>query len=195
MDVASDVGVFLVRSVLMLFLMIVMIRVLLQVARADFYNPISQGIVKITNPLLLPLRRIVPGFGGIDIAGIVLALLIQIIAIIALFSLNGFGFPPVANMIAWAGLGLIALILDIYWVTVLIGIVASFIAPQNHHPALLLLRQFTEPVLVPFRKLLPPMGGLDLSPILFFLSLGVAEILLINAAKSVGVPGSLVLGF
>ncbi|MFK8018842.1 MAG: YggT family protein [Pseudomonadales bacterium] len=195
MDVASDIGVFLIRSVLMLFLMLVMIRVLLQVARADFYNPISQAIVKITNPLLLPLRRIVPGFAGIDMAGIVLALLIQFVAIIALFSLNGFGFPPIANMVAWAGLGLIALILDIYWVTVLVGIVASFVAAHNPHPALLLLRQFTEPVLAPFRKILPDMGGLDLSPILFFLSLGVCEILLINGAKAVGVPGSLVLGF
>ncbi len=195
MEVASDVGVFVVRSILMLFLMIVMIRVLLQVARADFYNPISQGIVKITNPLLLPLRRIIPGVGGIDMAGIVLALLVSIVAIIALFALSGFGFPPMPNMIAWAGLGLIALILDIYWVTVLIGIVASFIAPHNPHPALLLLRQFTEPVLTPFRKILPPMGGLDLSPILFFIALGVCEILLINAAKSIGVPGSLVLGF
>lgn len=195
MEVASDIGTFLVRSVMMLFLLVVMIRVLLQVARADFYNPISQAIVKITNPLLLPLRRVIPGFGGLDMAGIVLALLIQILAIILLFSMNGYGFPPVANMIAWAGLGLIALILDIYWVMVLVGIVASFIAPFNDHPALLLIRQFTEPVLAPFRKLLPAMGGLDLSPILFFLALGVCEILLANGAAAIGVPRSLVLGF
>ncbi len=195
MEVASDVVIFLVRSVLMLFLIFVLLRVLLQVARADFYNPISQAIVKVTNPLLKPLRRIIPGFGGLDMAGILLAVLIQILAIIILLALRGLGMPPIANIIAWGGLGLIALILDIYWIAVLVSIVASFIAPYSDHPALTLIRQVTEPVLAPWRRLLPAMGGLDLSPILFFLALGVCEILLYSAARSIGVPGSLVLGF
>lgn len=195
MEVASDVGSFLVRSIFTLFLLLVLLRVMLQVARADFYNPLSQAIVKITNPLLMPLRKIIPGLGGLDMAGIALALLVQIICIILLYSMNGFGFPPIANMIAWAGLGIISLILSIYWIAVLIGIIASFIAAGNNHPLLLLLHQFTEPVLAPFRRILPPIGGLDLSPLLFFLLLGVLQILLRYAASAVGVPVGIVPGF
>lgn len=195
MEVASDVGSFLVRSIFTLFLMVVLLRVMLQVARADFYNPLSQAIVKITNPLLLPLRKIIPGLGGLDVAGIVLAVVVQILCIILLFAMNGFGFPPVANTLAWAGLGIISLILNIYWVAVLIGIIASFIAAGNNHPLLLLLHQFTEPVLAPFRRILPPIGGIDLSPLLFFLLLGVLQILLRSAAVGVGVPAGIVPGF
>jgi len=194
MEVASDVGSFLVRSIFTLFLMVVLLRVMLQVARADFYNPLSQAIVKITNPLLMPLRRIIPGLGGLDMAGILLAFLVQIVCIILLFVMNGYGFPPIANMLAWAGLGIIALILNIYMIAVFISIIASFLAPGNGHPLLLLLHQFTEPVLAPFRRILPPIGGLDLSPLLFFLLLGVLRILLGAAAAAVQVPAAIVPG-
>lgn len=195
MDVASDIGVFLVRTLLHLFLVLVVVRVLLQIARADFYNPLSQGIVKITNPLLLPLRKVIPGVAGLDMAGIVLAYAIQLIAIFLVAGMLGFPIQNIANVIAWAGLGLISLTLDIYWVAVLIMIVLSFVAPMSNHPAALLVRQLVEPVLMPFRKLLPAMGGLDLSPILFFLSLGVLEILLVRAAQAVALIPQLVLGF
>lgn len=195
MEVASDVGSFLIRSIFTLFLMLVLLRVMLQVARADFYNPLSQAIVKITNPVLMPLRKIIPGLGGLDLAGIVLALLVQIACIVLLYSMKAGSFPPIANTIAWAGLGIISLMLTIYWVAVLVGIIASFLAPGNNHPLLLLLHQFTEPVLAPFRRILPAIGGLDLSPILFFLLLGVLQILVGSAAQAVRMPAGIVPGF
>ena len=195
MNAAADVGSFLVRNLMNLFLMIVLLRVLMQIAKVDFYNPISQAIVKVSNPLLLPLRRVIPGFGGLDMAGIVLAVLIQLIATTLLLKMSGYPFQNPANMLAWGGLGIIALVLNIYLFTVLASIVVSWVAPQSVHPAISLLHQFTEPVLAPFRKLLPSMGGLDLSPIFLFLSINVCQILVRHAAMAVKLPPAFVLGF
>ena len=84
--------IFIIQTVFQLYLTVVLLRFLLQVARADFYNPISQFIVKATNPPLKPLRRIIPGFGGFDLASLVLALIVQLLAIWSLAALHGFGF-------------------------------------------------------------------------------------------------------
>ncbi len=195
MNAAADVGSFLVRNLMNLFLMIVLLRTMMQIARVDFYNPISQAIVKISNPLLMPLRRVIPGFGGLDLAGIVLAFLVQLIAITLLLKMGGYSLQNPANMVAWAGLGIISLLLNIYLFSVLASIIVSWVAPQSSHPAILLLHQFTEPVLAPFRKLLPALGGLDLSPIFLFLTINVCQILLGHAAMAVNLPGGFVLGF
>jgi YggT family protein len=178
----------------MFLLVAVLIRLLLQVARADFYNPISQFIVKVTNPFLLPLRKLIPGLGGLDLAAIVLALIIQLIATIVLIQLRGYDLPNVAYMIAWGGLGILNLILNIYFVAVIVAIVVSWVAPYSTHPAILLIRQFTEPAMAPFRKIMPDLGGLDLSPIFLFLTIQVLQILLGHAGASLGLPEPFVLG-
>lgn len=195
MDAAANVGAFLVRNLFMFFLVAVILRLLLQVARADFYNPISQFIVKATNPLLLPLRKLTPGFGGVDIAAIVLALIVQFAATSALLLLRDYEMQNVAYMVAWGGLGILSLILSIYQFTVIGSIVVSWVAPYSTHPAILLLRQFSEPAMAPFRKILPDMGGIDLSPILLFLTIGVLQILLASAAQAIHLPQAFVLGF
>ncbi|RMF19644.1 MAG: YggT family protein [Gammaproteobacteria bacterium] len=161
---------------------IVLLRFLLQWARADFYNPISQFVVKATNPLLLPLRRLIPGFGGLDIAALVLGWLVMALMLTGLFAVSGFPLSP--GFIA--GLALIKLaeiILNVYFWAIIAVIALSWIAPGSYHPAAILLHQLTEPVMKPFRKVIPPMGGLDLSPIIVFLVINILEIVLNNLAR------------
>ncbi|MGI9287642.1 MAG: YggT family protein [Pseudomonadales bacterium] len=194
MGVVADIGTFLVQTLLTFFLIAVIVRLLLQVARADFYNPISQFIVKLTNPLLLPLRRFIPGLGGIDFAAVVLALLVQLLATTVLLLLQGFSPINPLYMIMWGLIGILSLVLNIYLFTVLASIVVSWVAPYSDHPAVLLLRQFTEPVMAPFRKLVPSIGGIDISPILLFISIQILQIVLGHAAQAVSLPSRFVLG-
>lgn len=168
------------------YLTIVLLRFLLQMARADFYNPISQFVVKATNPLLIPLRRMIPGWGGIDTASLVLALLIQsVVFLLIMYAAQGALIDPL-TLILWSAVAILGLVLKIYFWALIAVIILSWVAPASHHPGIQLLHQITEPVMKPFRKLLPPVGGLDLSPILVFLILNVVTIVVNELSRSVG---------
>ncbi|MAD45448.1 MAG: YggT family protein [Oceanospirillaceae bacterium] len=166
----SDVGLLLVNAIGSLVLLVILLRFLLQLVRADFYNPISQFIVKFTNPLLIPLRRIIPGFGGLDIASLLLAYLAQVIIYGLLSSLNGYGLL-IPHIFLWAPLGIFVLLLNIYFWGLIIMIVASWIAPNSYNPVLILINQILEPVIRPIRSKMPDLGGLDLSPMVIMLGL------------------------
>jgi YggT family protein len=162
------------ETILFLAMILFLIRLLLQAARADFYNPISQGILKATEPVLRPMRLVIPGFRNVDLASFVAALLV---ATLMVSLARGFRIPLGPSFL----LGLyntLSMILTIYWFGIIIVIVLSFLAPGSVHPAALLVRQVIEPILAPARRLLPPLGGLDLSPILVFLALYAARELL-----------------
>jgi len=186
-----QIGLLLVNALAGFFLFVVLLRFVLQAARADFYNPISQFVVKATNPLIVPLRKIIPGLGGFDWAAIVLMIIVQIIAISLSLLIAGYGLPW-ASIASWAVLGVGGMFLKLYFWGLLIMIIASWLAPQSYNPALLLLRQIMEPVMAPIRKLLPDMGGFDLSPIILFLVINVFEIILISMARETGAPGFII---
>lgn len=188
---SAQIGLLLVNAVAGFFLFIVLIRFLLQAVKADFYNPISQFVVKASNPLLTPLRKIIPGFAGFDWAAIVLLIIVQILAISLSLLIAGYGLP-LASIAVWAVLGTSGLFLKVYFWGLLIMVIASWLAPQSYNPALLLLRQILEPVMAPIRKLLPDMGGFDISPIILFLVINVFEILLISTARQTGAPGFII---
>ena len=190
----TEIGFLLVQTLFSLYLGVVILRLLLQLARADFYNPISQAMVKATNPLLLPLRRLIPPLGKVDTASLVLALIVQLIAMVSILLLFGAGLPNIVTLLGWAVIGCVALTVNIYFFAIIINIILSWVAPGSHHPAAVLLYQLTEPVMQPFRKLIPPMGGIDLSPILVFLSISVVQILLKSMAQSAGLSPALVFG-
>lgn len=194
MGALVDIGNLLIQTFFNLFILAVLLRLLLQIARADFYNPISQFLVKVTSPALKPLRRIIPGIGGIDFSSVVLVLLLQIVATVLLVLLRGYGIPNPLSMFVWAVLGTIGMVVNIYFVAILVSIVLSWVAPGSYNPIVLLLHQLTEPVMSPFRKLLPSMGGLDLSPIFVFLALNVIQIILGHLANAVGLPPAYVIG-
>lgn len=196
MTTLAEVFRYLVQTAFSVYLFAVLLRLLLQLTRADFYNPISQFIVKITSPLLVPLRRVIPPLGRIDSATVLLAVGLQFIATIIVLALLGvpFGTPNPLIVLAWSITGILALLVRIYFFAILAMIIFSWIAPQSHHPALALLYQLVEPVMSPLRRVLPPMGGLDLSPILAFIAINVLEIVLRGLAASLGMPSGIVPG-
>lgn len=194
MNAANEIVIYLLQTLLSLYLVAMLLRFLLQLVRADFYNPISQFLVKITNPVVLPLRRVVPGWAGMDLASLLLALLLQLLAIVSLLALNGLGMPNPGLLLVWSALGVIGLLVNIYFFALLAMIILSWIAPGTGHPAVYLLYQITEPVMAPFRRMLPAMGGIDFSPILVFILINVVQIALRHMAAGVGLHPALVIG-
>lgn len=194
MSTLAEIGIYVVQTLGFLYLLVILLRFLLQVARADFYNPASQAIVKLTNPLLIPLRKVVPGVGGIDWASLVLAVLVQIVVFEIMFLITGRIIPPIP-VITWALLACVNLTLNIFFVGLIISIIFSWIAPHSRHPLLLLLHQLMEPALAPFRRIIPPMGGLDITPIFALLIIRVMQMAVRGMAASAGMPAMLLPGF
>ncbi|SEL67395.1 YggT family protein [Colwellia chukchiensis] len=157
-------------------LMILVLRVWLQLVRADFYNPLSQFIVKVSNPLVIPLRRVIPGIGGIDFATVILAYAIACLTFIIIPLLNGGPFDIVSALY----LGLIYLIKQsgvLLFIIMLVMALMSWVV-QGYNPTQMIFHQLTAPVLAPIRRLIPSIGGLDLSVLIAFLLLNVINILL-----------------
>ena len=194
MSALNEIFGYLLQTFLSLYLVAMLLRFLLQLVRADFYNPISQFLVKVTNPLLLPLRRVIPGLGGIDLSSLLLALVLQMLAIAVLMMLNGLSPPNIFTLAVWGALGVIGLLVNIYFFALLAMIILSWVAQGSNHPAIYLLHQITEPVMAPFRSMLPAMGGLDLSPILVFILINVIQIALRHMAVAAGLHPALVIG-
>ena len=194
MTALNEIFGYLVQTLLSLYLLAMLLRFLLQLARADFYNPICQFLVKVTNPLVIPLRKVIPGFAGLDMASLLLALLLQLAGIVALLLINGLGLPNILLLLAWSALGVVGLLVNIYFFALLAMIILSWIAPGSRNPAVFLLFQITEPVMAPFRKALPPMGGMDFSPILLFILINVVQIALRHLAAGIGLHPALVIG-
>ncbi len=194
MNAINEISLYLVQTVIGLYLLIMLMRFVLQLVLADFYNPISQFLVKATNPIVVPLRRILPARGRFDAASLVLAILIQLLGIIVILAMNGLGLPGVSLLIAWSVVAVAGLLVKIYFFALLGMIILSWIAPGSANPAAYLMYQITEPVMAPFRRVLPAMGGLDFSPILVFILINIIQIALRNFAAGLGLHPALVMG-
>lgn len=194
MNAFNEIFVYLIQTLLSLYLVAMLLRFVLQLVRADFYNPICQFLVKITNPLVIPLRRVLPGFGGLDLASLLLAILLQLAGIVAILLISGVGLPNPLILLLWSAIGVLGLLVNIYFFALLAMIILSWIAPGSNHPAIYLLFQITEPVMAPFRKALPAMGGMDFSPILVFILINVIQIALRHMAAGAGLHPALVIG-
>lgn len=167
---------FLISTLVSLYILAVMLRFLLQLTRADFYNPLSQFIVKITTPALRPLRRIIPGWGGVDIASLVLMLLLQGLAVWLIFMLGGRAIDPL-NLVIIAVAQLVDLAFSVFIFAILIQAILSWITPGTYNPVTSVLFSLTEPVLRPVRRVIPPVSGFDLSPLVAILGLQVIRML------------------
>jgi YggT family protein len=189
----QEIFQFLLETLGSLYLCLVVLRTMLQASGADFYNPISQFVVKATQPPLGILRRAIPRGRRFDPALLVLAMVVQAIVLGGLLVLAGY-IPSVVQLITWSAVGLIGLVVNTYLIAMVIMIVVSWIAPGSHHPAVRLVYQITEPVMAPVRSLLPAMGGLDFSPIVVFIVINVIQISLRHIAVATGLPTQLVIG-
>ena len=123
MGAVNAILIYLIQTLLSLYLIAMLLRFVLQLVRADFYNPISQFIVKITNPLVIPLRKIIPGYGGLDIASLALAVLLQIAGIVAIFLIRFGGIPAPLLLLLGGVLGVIALLVQMYFFALLAMII------------------------------------------------------------------------
>lgn len=160
----TEMLIFLTTTISSLYIAVVLLRFLLQLVHADFYNPMSQFIVKATNPLLIPLRRVIPGIFGIDIASIVLALLLQTLAIEAIYVMQYGQFPSFIAVLITSAFKLIAATLDIYFWALIIMVILSWVSPYRGNPVTSLISSLLYPLLHRIQQLIPPIGGLDFSP-------------------------------
>jgi len=176
----NTAAVYVLQTLGSLYLLIVLMRFVLQLVRANFYNPLCQFIVRATQPLLKPMRRVIPSIGGLDMSSLLLAILVQL-ALMALTLLLTYGTTgnPL-QLLIWSIIGVTALFLKIFFFALIISVILSWVAPGSHNPGAELVNQICEPALAPFRKILPNLGGLDISPILAFMVLKLIDMLVIN---------------
>ncbi len=181
----NDASTFLVGTLFGIYILIVVIRLLFQWFRVDFYNPISQFIVKATQPPLRQMRRFIPAVGRLDTASVVLALVLKMLELNITFLLIG-------KPTGFTGVGIIAisqllsLVLNVFFFAVFLQVILSWVNPGLHNPMTGLLYSLTEPVLQPARRLIPPMGGLDLSPMVVLIVLQLGQFLLVAPIADVG---------
>lgn len=167
---------FLITTLFDLYLMVVLLRIWLQMASADFYNPLSQFVVKATHPIVGPLRRILPSIGSLDTASLLLAYLVACGKILLLLTVAGVAFEPIAILLS-ALLNLGKEIFNLmFWVLILRAIMSWVV--QGYNPIAAVLAQLSEPLLAPVRKVIPPIGGLDLSVLVVLIALQFLQILL-----------------
>lgn len=181
----SSAAIFLIETLFGIYMMLVLVRLVLQLVRANFYNPVCQFIVKATNPPLKPLRRIIPGLMGIDMAAVVLLLALQMLKLFLIALVTGMGLSFAGVLVMSIG-ELIAMLLNLYMVTILVQIVLSWVGQGGGNPMVSLLYTLNEPVMRPARRILPPISGIDLSPILVFLAIGLLKILLVSPIINFG---------
>lgn len=175
--------VFLIQALTQIYVTIILVRFILQWVRADFYNPISQAIVKLTNPVLRPLRKIVPGLGGLDVSALLAAVLIQMLSVLLIVLLKG-ATPTLSYLLVVTVTELLQLLFNLYFVTILAQVILSWVSPGAYHPAVGLLHAINAPLMRPAQRLIPPLGGLDLSPLVVLLALQFLQILLIPSLLS-----------
>ncbi len=196
MGAGTEISLYLIRNLGAFLLLLIVVRGVMHASRVNFYNPLSQLVVRLTNPLLSPFRRALPATGRIDWSAWVLAIVIQIVILVAIAWVAGerWALPDPIALLLWGIIGVLGLLVNFYFFTLIAMIIVSWIAPGSRHPAIELIWQISEPVMAPFRALLPNLGGIDFSPILVFVTLNVLQIALRHLAMSVGLPTGLVFG-
>lgn len=166
---------FLIDTLFNLYLMVVLLRLWLQLAKADFYNPFSQFIVKATHPIVGPLRRVIPSVGRFDTATLLLAFAVAALKIITLSAVLGAGFSPSVVVIG-AVFTIVKEIFSLLFWVLIIQALLSWVS-QGYNPMQMVLQQLTEPLLEPVRRVIPPMGGLDLSVLVVLIGLQFLQLL------------------
>jgi len=161
---AVNAFTYLIGTLIDLYVAAVLLRLLLQWVRADFYNPLSQLLIRLTDPLLVPLRRLVPAVGRIDTAAVVLMLVLEVIGIWLTGKIGSTGMEW-QQIIAFSAIKLMMTLLMTYFFLIIVAVVLSWLGQGLRHPFIPLVFQLTEPVLRPIRKLIPPIAGIDLSPL------------------------------
>lgn len=179
----TDPLIFLLRVAFGLYILLVLLRFLLQFFKADFYNPLSQFIVKLTSPVLIPLRKVIPQVAGLDMASLVLAWLLKTVELIFVF-LHTKGSLLLLPAFLWAVPELVELVINIFLFAVFIQVILSWVGPGGYNPATSILDSLTEPLLAPVRKRLSPASGLDFSPMVLVIGLILLKMLVLPPLRA-----------
>lgn len=185
----TDIGMTIVQPLFSLAMLLIAVRFLAQLCGVSGYNPISMTLRRVTNVIVLPLSRLLPSGNRFSPGALLALILIQVVFIALMFGLVGqLDAFNVLQALIWSALGAAGLLVSIIFYSVIAMIVVSFLAPQSSHPAVEFIWELTEPVMAPLRQVLPPMGGLDFSPIILFIALNVIRVSLGHMAVAVGMP-------
>ena len=149
-----------------IYITVILLRFFLQYFRADFYNPLSQFTVKATDPIVKPLRKIVPGLGGIDLSSLIAAYFVIIAKFLLISLISGAFSLNIVYLLLMSIVELLQSILGLFMFLIIIRVILSWVAPTGYNPVLAVIGQISEPVVAKFRRLLPPMSGFDFSPML-----------------------------
>lgn len=169
--------IFLLKTLADLYLLTLLLRFIMQWVRASYYNPLSQFVIKVTNPLVVPARRVLPSVGGLDAPTLVVLIVLEIVLTFVLLRLVGVALP-VPELLFYSLLRLVSLALWFYIGALIIYVLLSWFGDRGGNPVAILLGELVDPLLRPARRLLPPIGGLDLSPLIVMLLLQAAMIAL-----------------
>jgi YggT family protein len=169
---------FLISTLFSLYILAVMLRFILGAVRADFYNPVSQFLVRITNPLLIPMRRIIPSFRQYDTSALLLMLLLQMVSLFIVVMLRGVNASFIALLLYAIG-ELVVLAFNVFIFAIVIQVIISWISPGTYNPANALLYSITRPVMSPIQQLIPPVSGIDLSPLVALIGLQILKMLVL----------------
>ena len=185
----TDIGMTIVQPLFSLAMLLIALRFLAQLCGVSGYNPISMTLRRVTNVIVLPLSRLLPSGNRFSPGALIALILIQMAFIALMLGLVGqLDAFNVLQAVIWSALGAAGLLVSIIFYSVIAMIVVSFLAPQSSHPAVEFIWELTEPVMAPLRQVLPPMGGLDFSPIILFIALNVIRVSLGHMAVAVGMP-------
>ncbi|MDB6048334.1 MAG: hypothetical protein JWR17_1080 [Pseudomonas sp.] len=181
MNALTGAMTFVIQTLVSLYLAIVLLRFVLQLVKANFYNPLCQFAVRATQPLLKPIRRIIPSVLGLDTSSLLLAIIIQALLMALVLTITYGTIGDIPHLLVWSIIGVTSLFLKIFWVAMIVMVIVSWVAPGSHNPAAELAYQISEPVLAPFRRLVPNLGGMDISPIFAFIAIQVIQSYLMPA--------------
>ncbi|HSH27903.1 MAG TPA: YggT family protein [Wenzhouxiangella sp.] len=174
---ASQAFSFLIETAFQLYLAVLMLRILLEALRADYYNPVCQALIRVTDPLVKPLAKVIPRVGSVSLAGIAWLYILELVLLVILMVLNDWTMGW-SVLFLLAALRLVRMLLVLYLVLIIASVILSWVGQGFRHPIVPLIYQLTEPVLAPIRRVLPPLGGFDLSPLVALIAIQFLIILL-----------------
>lgn len=188
----------LLNTVCGLYVLVLMARFALHCSQADYFNPVTQGIIKATDWIVAPLQRVIRPLKRFDGASLVAAILVKTLTIGLIYLLLFHGLPSILGLILGGAIGAFSALVKLYFFALIIMIILSWVAPNATHPGALLVHQLTEPVMAPLRRVIPPLGMFDLTPIVAFLIINLIDGLLmpylLRLALSFGVFPTFIVG-
>lgn len=178
---AKDALIFIIHSFTQLYLLVLLVRLFMPWLQANFNNPLGQAIFRVTSPLVVPLRRIIPSIGRLDTATVIVAFAIEYLAVLVICAIRG--WPLLAYAIAaTAAIKLVVLSIWLLIVAILIYVVMSWMGGGAYNPAMSIINAIVDPALRPARRFIRPIGGLDLSAFITTVAL-IALTILINGLR------------